>query len=117
MGDRGRCASTSRGETGKPFQCTHTTPVRDQPDHPPDVIIESSYGQKSASAGVCSPSRVAGGAAAGRDGTFSVSLIPTTLQLTTLGLKGPGDVVNLEVDVLAKYVERMLQLPVGEENR
>ena len=42
------------------------------------------------------------------DATFSVSLIPTTLALTTLGHKGVGDVVNLEVDVLAKYVERLI---------
>ncbi len=40
---------------------------------------------------------------------FSVSLIPTTLELTTLGTKAIGDPVNLEVDVVAKYVERMLQ--------
>ena len=40
--------------------------------------------------------------------TFSVSLIPTTLALTTLGTKDVGDPVNLEVDVLAKYVERLL---------
>jgi riboflavin synthase len=40
--------------------------------------------------------------------TFSVSLIPTTLALTTLGHKEVGDTVNLEVDVLAKYVERLL---------
>ena len=39
---------------------------------------------------------------------FAVSLIPTTLELTTLGSKKPGDLVNLEVDVIAKYVERML---------
>ncbi|MFI0445079.1 riboflavin synthase [Actinomadura sp. 6N118] len=39
---------------------------------------------------------------------FSVALIPTTLSLTTLGHKKPGDPVNLEVDVVAKYVERML---------
>ncbi|MEU9894420.1 riboflavin synthase [Streptomyces phaeochromogenes] len=39
---------------------------------------------------------------------FTVSLIPTTLDLTTLGLKQPGDPVNLEVDVIAKYVERLL---------
>lgn len=39
---------------------------------------------------------------------FTVSLIPTTLALTTLGIKQPGDPVNLEVDVVAKYVERML---------
>ncbi|MGC5286800.1 riboflavin synthase [Micromonospora sp. DT231] len=39
---------------------------------------------------------------------FAVGLIPTTLTLTTLGAKGVGDPVNLEVDVLAKYVERLL---------
>ena len=39
---------------------------------------------------------------------FTVSLIPTTLALTTLGLKQPGDPVNLEVDVVAKYVEKMV---------
>ncbi|WP_046780307.1 riboflavin synthase [Streptomyces yangpuensis] len=39
---------------------------------------------------------------------FTISLIPTTLALTTLGIKQPGDPVNLEVDVLAKYVERLL---------
>ena len=38
---------------------------------------------------------------------FTVSLIPTTLELTTLGHRLPGDQVNLEVDVLAKYVERL----------
>ena len=45
---------------------------------------------------------------AARD-SFTVSLIPTTLALTTLGAKGVGDPVNLEVDVVAKYVERMLE--------
>ncbi|MDU0293612.1 riboflavin synthase [Saccharothrix longispora] len=40
---------------------------------------------------------------------FSVSLIPTTLELTTLGRRSPGDTVNLEVDVVAKYVERLAQ--------
>jgi riboflavin synthase len=39
---------------------------------------------------------------------FEVSLIPTTLRETTLGSRAPGDPVNLEVDVLAKYVERLL---------
>ncbi len=39
---------------------------------------------------------------------FEVSLIPTTLELTTLGRKKPGETVNLEVDVIAKYVERLL---------
>lgn len=39
---------------------------------------------------------------------FEVSLIPTTLSLTTLGHKQPGDLVNIEVDVIAKHVERLL---------
>ncbi|MFJ8676171.1 riboflavin synthase [Streptomyces sp. NPDC093589] len=42
------------------------------------------------------------------DDHFTISLIPTTLALTTLGIKQVGDPVNLEVDVLAKYVERLL---------
>ena len=40
--------------------------------------------------------------------TFSVGLIPATLKLTVLGAKAIGDPVNLEVDVIAKYVEKML---------
>ena len=42
--------------------------------------------------------------------SFTVSLIPTTLELTTLGRSRPGDIVNLEVDVIAKYVERLLDV-------
>lgn len=42
------------------------------------------------------------------EGWFTVSLIPTTLQLTTLGSAPVGTIVNLEVDVVAKYVERLL---------
>jgi riboflavin synthase len=42
------------------------------------------------------------------DATFGVALIPHTLSVTTLGVRQPGDGVNLEVDVLAKYVERLL---------
>jgi len=38
---------------------------------------------------------------------FEVGLIPTTLRETTLGERNPGDPVNLEVDVIAKYVERL----------
>ncbi len=41
------------------------------------------------------------------DGWFEVSLIPTTLALTTLGRHGVGEPVNVEVDVIAKYVERL----------
>jgi riboflavin synthase len=39
---------------------------------------------------------------------FQVSLIPTTLERTTLGRKAVGDAVNLEVDITAKYVEKLL---------
>ena len=46
------------------------------------------------------------------DSWFEVSLIPETLKRTTLGTREPGDTVNLEVDVIAKYVERLLN---GEE--
>jgi riboflavin synthase len=42
------------------------------------------------------------------DDGFSVSLIPETLERTTLGQATPGRVVNLEVDVLAKYVEKLV---------
>jgi len=42
------------------------------------------------------------------DESFSVGLIPATLKLTVLGSKSAGDPVNLEVDVIAKYVEKML---------
>jgi riboflavin synthase len=44
----------------------------------------------------------------GPDAWVEVSLIPETLRRTTLGRKQPGDVVNLEVDMIAKYVERLL---------
>jgi riboflavin synthase len=43
------------------------------------------------------------------DTHLTVSLVPTTLERTTLGQKRRGDAVNVEVDVLAKYVERLLQ--------
>lgn len=42
------------------------------------------------------------------DDTFSIALIPTTLARTTLGVRAPGDTVNIEVDVLAKYVEKLV---------
>jgi riboflavin synthase len=46
--------------------------------------------------------------AAVHDDGFSVAVIPHTMEVTTLGYKGPDDPVNLEVDVTAKYVERLL---------
>jgi riboflavin synthase len=54
---------------------------------------------------------------AGLDGdVFSVALIPHTLAVTTLGTARVGGAVNLEVDVVAKYVERLL-LSMGERVR
>jgi riboflavin synthase len=44
----------------------------------------------------------------GDDTWFEVCLIPETLKRTTMGTRQPGDLVNLEVDVIAKYVERLL---------
>ncbi len=54
------------------------------------------------------PPRAVGGA------WFEVSLIPETLKRTTLGFRKPGEVVNLEVDVIAKYVERLLNREAGQ---
>ena len=48
-----------------------------------------------------------------RDGAFDVAIIPTTYELTTLSEKQPGDPVHLEVDVIAKYVENMIDGYVG----
>jgi riboflavin synthase len=50
----------------------------------------------------------------GADTWFEVCLIPETLKRTTMGARQPGEVVNLEVDVIAKYVERLLS---GEANQ
>jgi len=43
------------------------------------------------------------------DTTFEFAMIPHTATVTTLGIKGPGAPVNLEVDLLAKYVERLMR--------
>ncbi len=42
------------------------------------------------------------------DDGFTVTIIPLTAEVTTLGTKQPGDLVNIEVDIIAKYVERLL---------
>jgi riboflavin synthase len=47
------------------------------------------------------------------DDAFAVALVPHTLAVTTLGRLVPGDEVNLEADVLAKYVERLLAARTG----
>lgn len=48
--------------------------------------------------------------------TFKVSIIPHTLQVTTLGIKGVGDKVNLEADLIGKYVARLLDKPIKRED-
>ncbi|MBA8823554.1 riboflavin synthase [Saccharopolyspora lacisalsi] len=50
-------------------------------------------------------------------GEFSVALIPTTAELTTLGRRSAGDAVNIEVDALAKHVERLLDPQVRHLTR
>ena len=47
--------------------------------------------------------------AAVHDDGFSVAVIPHTAEVTTLGHKGTGDPVNIELDVMAKYVESLLE--------
>lgn len=53
----------------------------------------------------------------GAGASLSVGLIPETLRRTTLGTRRPGERVNLEVDVMAKYAERLLDARLGEEDR
>ncbi len=50
---------------------------------------------------------------------FTVAVIPHTAEVTTLGVKGPGDQVHIEVDVMAKYAERLLSWsePIAENNK
>jgi riboflavin synthase len=49
------------------------------------------------------------------DDAFTVAIIPHTAAATTLGRKRAGDRVNIEVDLIAKYVERLLKRPRDEE--
>ena len=53
----------------------------------------------------------------GAGASLSVGLIPETLRRTTLGTRRPGDRVNLEVDVLAKYAERLLGARLSQEEQ
>jgi riboflavin synthase len=50
------------------------------------------------------------------DDSFTVSLIPETLARTTLGIKQPGETVNLEVDVIAKHVEKLVGAYTKEQS-
>jgi riboflavin synthase len=74
------------------------------PEHAPLVARKGSIAVDGVSLTV---SAVGGGR---EDGWFEVSLIPETLAATTLGDRVPGDRVNIETDILARHVERMLAL-------
>lgn len=75
----------------------------------PYVATKGSVTLDGVSLTVAAVDAAAGGEAGGEGGeTFTVCLVPTTLERTTLGALAPGDAVNVEVDVLAKYVERLL---------
>ena len=52
-----------------------------------------------------------------RDDEITIGLIPETLQRTTLGSRSVGDAVNIEVDVIAKYVERLLETRFAQPER
>ena len=51
------------------------------------------------------------------DDGFTVAVIPHTAQVTTLGHKGPGALVNIEVDVMAKYTERLIEAQLASLSR
>lgn len=51
------------------------------------------------------------------DDGFTVAVIPHTAAVTTLGTKGPGSFVNLEVDVMAKYTERLIEAQLASLDR
>nr|WP_082510100.1 riboflavin synthase [Leifsonia sp. Leaf325] len=74
------------------------------PQHAPLVVDKGSIAVDGTSLTV---SAVGGGLT---DGWFEVSLIPETLTATTLGERAVGDSVNIETDILARHVERMLSL-------
>jgi riboflavin synthase len=72
-------------------------------DVPPELLR---YVAEKGSVAVDGPSLTVAGL---EDAGFAVALVPHTLEATTLGALAAGDRVNLEVDVLAKYVERLLR--------
>ncbi len=49
--------------------------------------------------------------------SFTIVIIPHTEQLTTIGFKGPGDTVNIEVDIIGKYVARFLNKNMDKDSR
>lgn len=49
--------------------------------------------------------------------SFTIVIIPYTEQLTTIGFKGPGDTVNIEVDIIGKYIARFLNKNMDKDSR
>jgi riboflavin synthase len=49
--------------------------------------------------------------------SFTIVIIPHTARLTTMGFKGPGDTVNVEVDIIGKYVSRFLNKSGNRDSR
>ena len=66
---------------------------------------------------VDAPNTLAASSVPGAGASLSVGLIPETLRRTTLGTRRPGERVNLEVDVLAKYAERLLGARTSQEGQ
>ncbi|WP_458207013.1 riboflavin synthase [Haladaptatus sp. NG-SE-30] len=73
-----------------------------------EFAIPGGYGQYIVDKGSVALDGISLTVADRRDDTFTVAIIPTTRNLTNLSEKEPGDPVHLEVDVLAKYAERLL---------
>jgi riboflavin synthase len=48
--------------------------------------------------------------------SFTIVIIPHTAQLTTIGFKGPGDTVNIEVDIIGKYVARFMNKDISKDS-
>jgi len=73
-----------------------------------DIAIPEKYGHYLVEKGSVSVDGVSLTVNACGDGWFSLAIIPHTAKLTTIGFKQKGDLVNIELDILAKYVEKML---------
>ena len=107
-------AARRRGSAATSCRATSTAPARSSRATPSEhwdvvrVSLPADLARYVVDKGSITVDGVSLTVAAVDDRSFTVSLIPTTLALTTLGRKQAGDPVNLEVDVLAKYVERLL---------
>ena len=100
--------------TGTIISRSPADPLGSGPDQPARRHLALRGAQGIDRGGRDQPHRLRARPAGGRDTWFEVSLIPETLKRTTLGFRKPGEVVNLEVDVIAKYVERLLNREAGQ---